>query len=110
MTIWFDPPEKLEEIDNDNIISLDDRRKTVKVQMEEELEVVDENDIEGRLAQMDKTIEKLNQQCDETDKIFEEVMGKDHPLARAQRTVEKVKKPKPQRSLADQLKDWQQRR
>lgn len=107
------PPDEdeLELIDDSNVIQFESKR--VKVQVEEELEVEeDEADIWARLEKMDKNIKDLHKACDETDKVFAEVMGEDHPLAntRAKRTVEKVKKARTNKAFADQLMEWKQHR
>lgn len=106
------PPaeDELELIDDSNVIQFEPAR--MKVQAEEELEVVeDEADIRARLDRMGKTIEQLNKECDETDKVFAAAMGEDHPFSnsRARRTVEKVRKARAQRSLAEQLQNWKQK-
>jgi len=88
MTLLLAAPaeeDELELIDDSNVIELSSRR--VKVQVEEELEVVeDEADI---LASLDQTSQEI--------------------LSRAKRTVEKMKKAKLPLSFEEQLLDWKLR-
>lgn len=68
LLLWPDD-DGPEEMDPDNVILLDSRRKTVKVQMDEELEVIEDDSLDAKVSQVLKD-------CAETDKLFAQAMEK----------------------------------
>ena len=82
-------PNEPEEIDNSNIIELDQNRKTVRVQVEEELEVVGDAMEAAAPTKVSRKTSKVE---------------RDEAAERARRTVSKVSAG----SFAEQLAQWRQ--